>query len=72
VDRSLHYAMDSYEFLAITVSLTTGKWLIQFLEDNLCDRQEQMDTAHVYLKRQFSVCLHILHCLLVLMTISQM
>ena len=35
MDKSLHYAVDTYEFIAITVSLMTGKKLISFLEEDL-------------------------------------
>jgi hypothetical protein len=63
--------MDSYDFLAVTVSLATGERLIQFLEDDLNARQQEMDTNHQYVRRAFTVSSRFLHCLLnVLITIS--
>lgn len=55
VERSLHYALDSYEFIAITVSLNTAQGLITYLEDDLKKRQDYMNRFNELLEKQFDV-----------------
>jgi hypothetical protein len=48
VDGSLHTAFDKYEFLAVTVSLEYGRYMLDFLRADLARRQSVMDeTGHM-------------------------
>jgi hypothetical protein len=55
VDSSLYVALDKYEFIALTVSLETGKKLIKFLEEDFVKRQRMMDEYHDLQPRVFDV-----------------
>jgi hypothetical protein len=55
VDSSLHVALDKYEFIALTVSLETGKKLLKFLEDDFVKRQRMMDLYGELQSRVFDV-----------------
>lgn len=53
VDATLHVAKDKYDIFAITVSLNYGENVLDFLEEDLANRQSVMDETGRFLPRNF-------------------
>lgn len=55
VDSALHTALDKYELFAITASLDFGKEILEFLQNDLRQRQMVMDQMGYLVPRSFQV-----------------
>jgi hypothetical protein len=55
VDGALHTALDKYELFAITTSLDFGKEILDFLKNDLQQRQTVMDQTGYLIPRSFQV-----------------
>jgi hypothetical protein len=64
VDTTLHAALDKYDIFAITVSLNYGKKILDFLEEDLANRQSVMDEtgrSKISGKSDFTFTFHVAH-----------
>jgi len=53
VDASLHIAFEEFELFALTLTLESGKEVMDFLEADLAFRQKIMNETGALIARQF-------------------